>query len=135
MVAADAAIDVRWTGFVPHSAMPAIYQASDVVCVPSVWDEPFGMVVLEALACGAAVVASPRGGLREAGGDAAVYIEPSDELHVACSIAALANDAVHLRSLQIRGTEHALRNSWTARYRQLAEAVDAFAAGTAPIVS
>jgi glycosyltransferase involved in cell wall biosynthesis len=92
------------------------------------------MVVLEALACGAAVIASPRGGLRDAGGDAAVYIEPSDEQHLARTIAALANDPTELRKLQSRGTEHALANSWTARYQQLTEAVDAFAANSAPTV-
>jgi glycosyltransferase involved in cell wall biosynthesis len=39
-----------------------------VLIVPSVWDEPFGIVALEGLACGAAVVVSNAGGLPEAVG-------------------------------------------------------------------
>ena len=48
------------------------YQSADVACVPSRWNEPFGLVVLEAMACALPVVASwprrnPRGGRRRCG--------------------------------------------------------------------
>ena len=42
-----------------------------IVVVPSRWPEPFGLVALEALASGAALICSPRGGLPEVAGDAA----------------------------------------------------------------
>jgi len=39
------------------------YQRADVAVFPSIWDEPLGLVVLEALACGTPVVASKKGGI------------------------------------------------------------------------
>lgn len=115
----DLGIEVEWLGRVAHTSMPAIYQASDVVCVPSVWPEPFGMVVLEAMACGAAVIASPAGGLRDAGGDAAVYVEPTNDRALASAIADLADNPDHLRVVQSRSIDHALRSGWEARYKEL----------------
>jgi len=49
---------------VPHSELPAYYNAADVCVVPSYY-ESFGLVALEAMACGIPVVASRVGGLRE----------------------------------------------------------------------
>ena len=63
-----------------------------IVVVPSRWQEPFGLTALEAMACGAALVCSPRGGLPEVGGDAALYAEPDDPAAVADAILALALD-------------------------------------------
>ena len=51
-------------GMVRHEDVGMIFSASDIVVVPS-WAEPFGLVAPEAMACGAAVVASNVGGLGE----------------------------------------------------------------------
>jgi D-inositol-3-phosphate glycosyltransferase len=53
---------VRWLGPIGQERLPLYYSAADVVVVPSRY-ESFGLVALEALACGAAVVASRVGGL------------------------------------------------------------------------
>jgi glycosyltransferase involved in cell wall biosynthesis len=49
------------------------------VLVPSLWQEPFGAVALEAVAAGAIPVAANRGGLAEACGDLALLFDPGDE--------------------------------------------------------
>lgn len=55
----------RPIGWHPHKATRALYEAADMVVVPSVWDEPFGMVAVEAMAVGRPVCASRVGGLQE----------------------------------------------------------------------
>jgi spore coat protein SA len=56
---------VVFTGYVPQATLKSLYSACDVVVVPSIWQEPFGLVVLEAMASGTCVVASAVGGLPE----------------------------------------------------------------------
>jgi glycogen(starch) synthase len=51
---------------------------SAFVLVPSLWEEPFGAVALEAVAAGALVVVSNRGGLAEATGDLGFVFDPDD---------------------------------------------------------
>jgi glycosyltransferase involved in cell wall biosynthesis len=52
--------------FLGHIAHPTtLYQASDVAVVPSLWAEPFGRVIIEAMACGTPVIASKTGGIPE----------------------------------------------------------------------
>jgi glycosyltransferase involved in cell wall biosynthesis len=49
----------------PHLDPVPFYRAADVVVVPSIWREPFGRVVIEAMACGRPVAASRTGGIPE----------------------------------------------------------------------
>lgn len=56
---------IRFTGYVDHGRMPTYYALADVVCVPSIWDDPSPFVAYESQAMGKPVVASTRGGLPE----------------------------------------------------------------------
>lgn len=56
---------IVFTGYLPHEKLKYLYSAVDAVVVPSVWQEPFGLVVLEAMAAGKCVVASAVGGIPE----------------------------------------------------------------------
>lgn len=64
------------TGYVPEEDLPALYSGADLFVFPSIY-EGFGMPVLEARACGTRIVTTDIPELREAGGDAAVYVKPS----------------------------------------------------------
>ena len=51
-------------GWVPYSQMPDIYHRADICVIPSLWEEPFGIAALEAMASRIPVVASSVGGLK-----------------------------------------------------------------------
>jgi glycosyltransferase involved in cell wall biosynthesis len=57
---------VRFLGKRPHAEVPEVLAARQVLVLPSLWDEPFSLVLLEAMRAGLAVVASDTGGTPEA---------------------------------------------------------------------
>ncbi|HLG73139.1 MAG TPA: glycosyltransferase family 4 protein [Chloroflexota bacterium] len=57
--------DVLFTGFVPAADRPRLFASCDVFCAPSTGQESFGIVLLEAMACGKPVVASNIAGYRD----------------------------------------------------------------------
>jgi len=56
---------VRLLGYLPQERLRDLYNSAKIVVVPSVWQEPLGLVILEAFACGVPVVASSVGGIIE----------------------------------------------------------------------
>lgn len=56
---------VKFVNFIPSQEMPLYYQIGDIVATPSVWQEPFCRVNLEAMASGKPVITTPRGGIGE----------------------------------------------------------------------
>lgn len=69
--------DVVVTGYVPDAELAALYSGASLFCFPSFY-EGFGRPVLEAMACGAPVVASRTSSIPEVGGEACLYINPYD---------------------------------------------------------
>jgi len=63
-------------GYVPDDDLPALYSGADAFIFPSVY-EGFGLPVLEARACGTPVVATDIPEIREAGGEDAIYVQPT----------------------------------------------------------
>lgn len=58
--------NILFTGSVNNEHLPGYYNAADLVIVPSRYQEGYGRVILEALSCGTPVIASDKGGIREA---------------------------------------------------------------------
>lgn len=56
---------VKFCGHLPQAELLSVFKQNEIVVVPSKWEEPFGMVALEAMACGCKVVATKRGGMPE----------------------------------------------------------------------
>jgi D-inositol-3-phosphate glycosyltransferase len=84
---------VRLLGRVDHRDLPMLLRSADVaVCVP--WYEPFGIVPLEAMACGVPVVGAAVGGLTDTVGDGltGLLVPPRDPDSVAGAVRALLAD-------------------------------------------
>ena len=87
------------------------YRAADAVVFPPVWDEPFGMVPLEAMACGTPVVASPTGGSAEFldDGSNCLAFPAGDAEALAGALARLAGDPALAHALATAGLDTARR--------------------------
>jgi spore coat protein SA len=56
---------ILFTGFIPHEDMPKVHAVADVAIVPSIWNEPAGLVVIEAMSSGLPLIATDSGGIWE----------------------------------------------------------------------
>ncbi|HEY3175608.1 MAG TPA: glycosyltransferase family 1 protein [Candidatus Polarisedimenticolia bacterium] len=111
---------VRLPGFVPRPTLVALYRGAAAVVYPS-FTEGFGLPVLEAMACGAPVVASRAGAIPEVGGDACLYVDPSDERQIEGAIARILDDETLAADLSRRGRERAARFTWRETARRTIE--------------
>jgi glycosyltransferase involved in cell wall biosynthesis len=100
--------------------MPAVYNASDAVVVPSVCREAFGLVALEALAAGRPVIASSTGGLVEIVNEHnGILVPPGDEAGLEAAMRALSGDLALRRRLGRAARQHAQQFSWGGAAGQL----------------
>jgi UDP-glucose:(glucosyl)LPS alpha-1,2-glucosyltransferase len=107
--AAAEGANVRMLGYRDHPEVLTAMARAAIVVVPSRWPEPFGLVALEAMASGAALICSPRGGLPEVAGDAAVYVNPDDPAEIAAAIRMLGRDEPRRAALAETGRQRARR--------------------------
>ena len=70
---------VQLPGYIDHDKdLPAWFQRATIFACPSLFQEPFGLVNAEAMACGTPVAGSNRGGIPEVVGGAGVLVDPED---------------------------------------------------------
>jgi glycosyltransferase involved in cell wall biosynthesis len=73
---------VEFRGFIPYEEMPSAYAEAACVVLASLpiwsWEEQFGMVLAEAMAAGAPILASNSGAIPEVAGDRTRYFSPGD---------------------------------------------------------
>ena len=77
-----------------------------IMVVPSKWREPFGIVALEGIAAGCAVVASELGGLPEAVGKCGVFYSNGDQHQLASLLGQLLTEPARLEQLVQAGPAH-----------------------------
>lgn len=88
--------------------LPHLYQSAEIILYPSHY-EGFGIPILEGLESRRPVIAANTSSLPEAGGDAALYIEPHDVQGMKESIAAILSGATDTGTMIERGLRHARR--------------------------
>jgi D-inositol-3-phosphate glycosyltransferase len=113
---------VDFLGSVAHHELPYFYAAADAVVMPS-YSESFGLVALEAQACGRPVVASGVSGLRSVVRDevSGYLIEDHDPALYAERIGRLLADPELAQQMGLRGRLLAQRFSWTRTADRLEE--------------
>ena len=111
---------VVFPGFVPEADLPALYSAADFFIFPSLY-EGFGLPVLEAMACGTAVVCSNAASLPEVAGDAALMVDPHNVADLVEAISTLWNNEDLRRELQARGPRQAAKFTWQETARETLE--------------
>lgn len=103
--------DVVEAGIVDDDDLPSLYRLATVFVYPSLY-EGFGLPVLEAMASGTPVVAARATSLPEVGGDAAVYVDPTDPDDIAGTLRRVLADASARDALTAAGRERVRAFSW-----------------------
>lgn len=110
---------VEFVSFTPRPELPQHFAWADVVVVPSVFEEPAGLVVLEAMAAGAVVAASDSGGIPEHAGGAAVLVMPGAVDAWADALDGIRADTTWRASLAEQGRVRARQMDWRHRWPDL----------------
>ena len=98
-------------GWLDHQKIVKVYQDMDICVIPSLWEEPFGMVATEAMACSKPVVASKAGGLRDSVEDGVTgfHFPPDDADTLSEKIDILLDDPSLREKMGRAGRERAVR--------------------------
>jgi phosphatidyl-myo-inositol alpha-mannosyltransferase len=99
-------------GSVPDERLPGVFAAAEVYCAPSLGGESFGLVLIEAMAAGAPVVASDLPGYREAAGDAALLAPPGNASALAAVLESVLDKPDQAADLVRRGKDRAKEFEW-----------------------
>lgn len=115
-------------GPVDDKNLPTLYSGAELFIFPSLY-EGFGLPILEAMACGTAVLCSNRASLPEVGGKAARYMDPLDAEALVGAVHELAASPSLLQTMREQSLARAADFSWSqtaamtlATYRRLASA-------------
>lgn len=112
---------LRWLGYVPQSDVPGLMRAADLFCFPSLY-EGFGLPVLEAAACGTAVLCGRASSLPEVMGDAAHYVDPHCAESIAEGLLRVLSEESYRDALAAGGPDRASRFTWNRCAEQTLEA-------------
>jgi len=115
---------VHFTGYVPQEDLPALIAGARAFVLPSLY-EGFGLPVLEAMACGTAVICSNASSLPEVAGDAAIMVNPHDTGQLVHALHRILDDDQLRRELAQKGLRQVKRFSWQKCAQQTMEVLQA----------
>lgn len=109
---------VVFTGYISQQELPDLYNLADISVLPSMWDEPAGLTMIESLACGTPVITTRSGGIPEYVESGAVILDRNDNLpkEIAKSIDLLLSDIDMYQSYRKNGIERIRKNFSTEHY-------------------
>jgi glycosyltransferase involved in cell wall biosynthesis len=102
---------VSFIGSHPYDRMPAIHNCADILVLPSLpttlWQEQFGYVLIESMACGKPLISTHSGSIPEVVGDAGILVPPNDFTGLSRAIEDLITDPIKREALASRGRRRA----------------------------
>jgi glycosyltransferase involved in cell wall biosynthesis len=107
-------------GYVTRERLRELYRGARAFIYPSRY-EGFGIPPLEAMACGAPVIATRTGAIPEFAADAALLVDPGDRTALREALVRVLGDAGLRRDLRARGPERARRYDWTRSANLMSE--------------
>ena len=119
------------TGFLPDETIRVLYQRCAAFVFPSFY-EGFGLPLLEAMQCGAPVLAGRNSSQLEVVGEAGLFADADSPAEIAAQLARLLDDAELVDALRRRGPEQARRFCWQATADRVVAALERVARGPAP---
>lgn len=108
---------VQIVSYVPHDELPAIFHGACAVVSPS-YSEGFGLVPLEAMACGTPVIVSDRPALPEIVGDAGRYVDPENTQDIAQALYDVSHNEDLTKDMRRKGIARAIDFSWEKTARE-----------------
>ena len=109
---------VVFTGFVPTEDLPVLLSGAEAFVLPSLW-EGFGIPLLEAMACGAPVIASNVSSLPEVVGKAGLLVDPYSVDQIEMAIRNVITDKKLREKLKKLGLEQSKKFSWERCSREI----------------
>lgn len=102
---------IRLTGRINDADVPALISGASLLAHPSIY-EGFGLVPLQAMACGTPVLVSNRASMPEVAGDAGFYVDPLDEGDITRGIVTVLSDDTRRASMISSGLRRASAFTW-----------------------
>ncbi|HEY0562387.1 MAG TPA: glycosyltransferase family 4 protein [Methylophilus sp.] len=115
---------IIFTGFVPHAQLKYLYAAVDIVVLPSVWQDPCPLVVLEAMAAGACLVASRVGGVPEvvSHGEDGLLVNANNPHELAATLNHALDQPAFIKQLGVAARHKIVAHySWAHLVKQLTQ--------------
>jgi glycosyltransferase involved in cell wall biosynthesis len=103
--------DILLTGYVPEKDLPTLYSGALCFVYPSYF-EGFGLPALEAMQCGAPVIAAQTTSLPEVVGDAGLLVDPFDESAISSALGKVIDDRELRTRMRVKGLDRARHFSW-----------------------
>jgi glycosyltransferase involved in cell wall biosynthesis len=105
------------TGYIPKEDMPVLLSGADALVFPSLY-EGFGLVLLEAMACGCPVITSNCSAMPEVVADAGILVNPYSIEEIAQAMEKVLTDAELRNQMVSKGFERATMFSWEKTARE-----------------
>ena len=105
---------IIFKGMIPNEMVPVYYRSADLYCSPALYGETFGIVLLEAMACGTPVLASDINGYREVIPNKGMLFQRGNPESLADRAISILKDDLKSKKIRKIGVETAKKYDWNA---------------------